>query len=234
VSSCAYCKQRKGKRPCPALGGTICPQCCGEHRIVRVTCPSDCVYLGTGSDYQAKRLSELFMPLRRDFYRELSELGGEKAVALYNLIEVVTFSYFEGRRDGQDAEIVAAIQALRRTLSPLHVPASPMPVFAEHLKKEYDAFKKQNPQQIADAATAPEILDRAIRFVSDFSGSGFQSQRFLSGLVGYVRAYHPDIATHLSKRHEAGHIVLPGQSFMPSAAPEPHTHGPGCEHHRHH
>lgn len=233
MSRCVYCKHRKGKRSCPALNGLICSQCCGEHRIVRVSCPTDCVYLGAGSDYQQKRLAEQFMPVRREFYRALSEFGGEKAVALFNLIEVVTFSYFQGRRDGQDAEVVAAIQALRRTLSPLHVPAAPMPVFAEHLKKEYDTFKKQNPQQIADASMAPEVLDRAIKFVSEFSGTDFQSQRFLGGLVGYVRAFHPEIAEHLTKQHEPGHIVLPGQQFMPPSAPEPHQHGPGCEHHRH-
>ncbi len=231
MSQCSYCRQRKGKRPCPALGGLICALCCGEHRIVRVSCPQDCPYLETGSDYQQKRLSSQFMPVRREFYRQLGELGGEKAVALYNLIEVVTFSYFHGRRDGQDAEIIAAIQALRRTLSPLHVPTAPMPVFAEHLRKEYETFKKQNPQQIADGSGAPEVLDRAIQFVSDFSGTGFQSQRFLSGLIGYVKAYHPDIATHLSRQHEPGHIVLPGRSFSPPPVQEPHVHGPGCEHH---
>jgi hypothetical protein len=171
------------------------------------------------------------MPLRREFYREIAETGGEKAVALYNLIEVVTFSYFQGRRDGQDAEVVAAIQALRRTLSPLHVPSAPMPVFAEHLKKEYETFQKQNPQQIADSTTAPDVLDRALKFISDFSGQAFQSQRYLSGLIGYVKAYHPEIAHHLTKQHQPGHIVLPGQSFMPPPAPEPHVHGPGCEHH---
>ena len=230
MSQCVYCKQRKGKRACPALHGFICSTCCGEHRLVRVACPDDCRYLDSGSGYQEKRLAEQFMPLRREFYRELNELGGAKAVALFNLIEVVTFSYFEGRRDGQDAEVITAIQALRRTLSPLHVPSAPMPVFAEHLKKEYDAFKKQNPEQIADSSNAPEILDRAIQFTSDFSGKDFQSHRFLGGLVGYVKEYHPHIAEHLKKKHEPGHIVLPGQSFMPPPAPEPHTHGPGCQH----
>ena len=56
-----------------------------------------------------------FMPVRREFYRELAELGDKKAVALFNLVEVVIFGYFQSRRDGQDAEIVAALQALRRT-----------------------------------------------------------------------------------------------------------------------
>jgi len=198
---------------------------------VRVSCPANCVYLESGSDYQQKRLAEQFMPVRRDFYRGLTELGGDKAVALFNLVEVVIYGYFQTRHDGQDAEIVAALQALRRTLSPLHVPAAPMPVFADHLKKEYEMFNKQNPQQIADLSDAPEILDRAIAFVSQFSGTDFQSRRFLGGLIGYVRAYHPDIAVYLTKQREPGHIILPGQQFMPPPVAEPHTHGPGCHHH---
>ncbi len=231
MSSCAYCHSRKGKRPCPALGGLICSPCCGEHRMTRISCPSDCAYLDTGSDYQQKRLSEQFLPVRRDFYRELEESGGQKAVALFNLIEVVTFSYFEGRRDGQDAEVMTALQALRRTLSPLHIPAAPMPVFAEHLRKEYETFSKQNPEQIADSSDAPAALDRIDRFASTFSGNDFQSSRFLGGLIGYVKTHHPEIADHLKKKHEPGHIILPGQSFRPPSTPDAHTHGPGCEHH---
>jgi hypothetical protein len=199
--------------------------------MTRISCPSDCAYLDTGSDYQQKRLSEQFLPVRRDFYRELDESGGQKAVALFNLIEVVTFSYFEGRRDGQDAEVMTALQALRRTLSPLHIPAAPMPVFAEHLRKEYETFSKQNPEQIADSSDAPAVLDRIDRFASTFSGNDFQSSRFLGGLIGYVKTHHPEIADHLKKKHEPGHIILPGQSFRPPSTPDAHTHGPGCEHH---
>ncbi len=230
MSKCVYCHQRKGKRSCPALNGLICSQCCGEHRLSRISCPPDCAYLDTGNDYQQKRLAEQFAPVRRDLYRQISEVGGEKAAALFNLVEVVTFGYFHDRRDGQDAEVIAAIQALRRTLSPLHVPAAPMPVFAERLKKEYDTFAKQQPQQIADAGTAPDILDRALTCISEFSGQEFQSRRFLNGLIGYVRTYHPDIASHLTQQHQAGRIVLPGQMTPP---PEPHVHGPECHHHHH-
>jgi hypothetical protein len=199
--------------------------------MVRISCPDDCTYLDSGSDYQRKRLATQFMPVRRNFYLQLDQLGGRKAVALFNLIEVVTFGYFEGRRDGQDAEIVAALQALRRALSPLHVPAAPMPVFAEHLKKEYEVFHKQNPDQMAESSEALEVLDRAARFVSEFSENEFQSSRFLEGLIGYVKIMHPDIAAHLKKRHEPGHILLPGQSFLPPPAPDAHTHGPDCKHH---
>jgi hypothetical protein len=211
------------------LGGFICSQCCGTHRVIRISCPPDCSYLDTGSEYQQRRLGEQFSPVRRDLYRRLSELGGEKAAALFNLIEVVTFTYFHDRRDGQDAEIIAAIQALRRTLSPLHVPTAPMPVFAEHLKKEYDAFVKQQPQQIADNHSAPDVLDRLLTFISDFSGSDFQSRRFLHGLIGYVRTFHPEIAEHLTKQAQGGRIVLPNQ-FAPQPS-ETHVHSPDCRHH---
>jgi hypothetical protein len=195
-----------------------------------VSCPSDCVYLDSGSDYQQKRLGEQFMPVRRDFYRDLEEFGGNKAVGLLNLIEAVTFSYFEGRRDGQDAEIVAALQSLRRALSPLHTPSAPIPVFAEHLQKEYETFKKQNPDQLAESTTALEVLDRIIRFVSAFSGKDLQSRRFLGGLVGYVKTYHPQLAEFFRKKREPGRIVLPGQFFRPPT-PEAHVHGPDCGHH---
>ena len=57
---------------------------------------------------------------------------------------------------------VAAVQALRRTLSLLHIPAGPPPVFAEHLKREYDSFVKQPPQpgrRPLDQETATTVLD---------------------------------------------------------------------------
>lgn len=236
MSKCVYCHDRKGKRPCPALGGLICSQCCGEHRVVRVACPADCQYLEGNSDYQQKRSGDRFAVARRDFYKELFELGGDKAAALFNLVEVVSFGYFQGRRDGQDGEVIAAIQALRRTLSPLHIPAAPLPVFAEQLKKEYDAFVKpqggQQPQQMIDQQAAAEVLDRALAFVTNFSGGGLQSQRFLTGLIGYIKAYHPEVAGHLAKQQEGGRIVLPGQSFMPAPAAQ-HVHSPDCQHHHH-
>lgn len=239
MSKCVYCHERKGKRPCPALGGTICSPCCGEHRIVRVSCPPDCSYLDTNSEYQQKRTGDRFALARRDFYRELFDVGGDKAAALFNLIEVVSFGYFEGRRDGQDGEVIAAIQALRRSLSPLHIPAAPLPVFAEQLKKEYETFIKQQGQQAVDQQTAPDVLDRAIKFVTDFSGGGLQSQRFLNGLIGYIRTHHPEIAEHLAKQQEGGRIVLPGQFAPGQGLAQPpehlhgpqHTHGPGCQHH---
>jgi len=228
---CVYCRARKGKRICPALGGLICSQCCGEYRVVRIACPSDCPYLDPNADYQRKRAGERYAQDRRDLYTELFELGGEKAAALFNLIEVVSFGYFQSRRDGQDAEVIEAVLSLRRKLSPLHIPAGPEPVFAERLKNEYESFAKQEPQRAADGQLATDVLDRALKFLNEISGGGLHSQRFLTGLIGYITSAHPEVADQLSRQvQEGGRIVVPGQYLGEHAAVHPH---PSHQHYHH-
>jgi hypothetical protein len=46
MASCIHCDGPKGKRDCPALGGMICPPCCGRHRLVDIACPPGCRWLG--------------------------------------------------------------------------------------------------------------------------------------------------------------------------------------------
>lgn len=204
--------------------------------MVRVTCPTDCVYLETNTEYQQKRVGDRFAQARRDFYQELFQLGSDKAAALFNLVEVVAFSYFLNRRDGQDGDVLGAIQSLRRTLSPLHIPPTPESAFAERLKKEYETFAKREPQQKLDSQMATDVLDRSLKFITDFSGGGLQSQRFIMGLIGYIRAHHPAIAEHLAKQQDTGRIVLPGE-FTPGRAEAPghgHDHPHTHPHHHHH
>jgi hypothetical protein len=209
--------------------------------MTRITCPADCVYLDANSAYQQKRAGDRFALERRDFYKTLFELGGDPAAALFNLIEVTTFGYFHDRRDGQDGEVIAAVQSLRRTLSPLHIPAGPPPVFAERLRTEYEAFAKQRSQQPGqpplDPHMATGVIDRALAFITQISGNGLRSTRFLTALIGYIHNYHPQIAEHLTKQvEESGRILLPGQPPPGGLAPaseSTHTH-PHAHHHTHH
>jgi hypothetical protein len=60
---CILCEQRKAKRPCPAKSNSICPQCCGEKRILEIDCPETCEYLQVGRTHEVQ-----------DYYRHL--LGG--------------------------------------------------------------------------------------------------------------------------------------------------------------
>jgi len=56
MAKCSFCKSRKGKRNCPALGGTVCSQCCGAEKGQGIDCPQDCFYLGKSKQYFAEKL----------------------------------------------------------------------------------------------------------------------------------------------------------------------------------
>jgi len=212
MSQCIYCQARKGKRPCPALNGSICSQCCGTHRVIDIACHTDCVYLDANVEYQQKRVGDQFDQGRRALYRELLEKWGDKAAEVFYFLEAVTFKHFHSRRDGQDGEVIAAIQGLRRSFSPIHVPDGMAPAFTETLKKEYKAFMEG---EKIDTDMAGEVLDRGLMFITEFSGTGLRSTRFLDGLTGFLKSYHPDVAEQLKKLSETNdRIIIPSGAKM--------------------
>ncbi len=210
MSVCVYCRERKGKRPCPALDGPLCSQCCGTHRLVRIPCHTDCVYLDNNVAYQQKRVGDQFEQQRRALYKALIEQWGEKAAEVWYFLEAVTFKHFQARKDAQDGEVIAAIQTLRRSFSPIHIPEGMAPPFTESLKKEFQAFMQG---EKADAQLVNAVLDRGVTFMTEFSGTGLRSNRFLNGLVGFLKSRHPETAEQLTKLGTTGgQILLPGDA----------------------
>lgn len=217
MSKCAHCHRRKGKRSCPALNGMICSQCCGEHRITKISCPASCVFLEVNDNYQQKRAGGRFELERRTFYRELLDFGGERATEIFYVFEALAFRYFQDRRDAQDIEALEGLQSLRRSFSLIQIPETGMPAFGEELRKEFKVFGER---QNLEPTMVTEVLDRAQTFIQDFSGSGLRSNRFLHGLLGYVRERHPDVAEQLARQTGAGgRIVIPsGFDYQPEAS----------------
>lgn len=58
MAKCEKCKKRKAKRYCIALGGSLCPLCCGLLREKEIHCPPDCSFLVQHKPYQEKRIFE--------------------------------------------------------------------------------------------------------------------------------------------------------------------------------
>ncbi len=178
--------------------------------MVGIPCHTDCVYLDNNVDYQHKRVGEQFEQQRRVLYKALLEQWGEKAAEALYFLEAVTFKHFQARKDAQDGEVIAAIQTLRRSFSPIHIPEGMAPPFTESLKKEYQAFMQG--EQV-DPQLMNAVLDRGLTFITEFSGAGLRSNRFLTGLVGFLKSRHPDVAEQLTKLGETGgHILLPGDA----------------------
>ncbi len=108
------CRQRKGKRACPARGGAICSQCCGTKRLVEIDCPPDCPYL-TGA--HAPRWEGRAADRKRDERRlgpYLSPLTERQAQLV--LVALAGLGGIRGRHDELDDVLALdAVVAVRKT-----------------------------------------------------------------------------------------------------------------------
>ena len=113
--SCPLCRERKGKRLCPAKGTHICSTCCGAKRLVEIECPRDCVYLnGTHAGAWQGRETERARDHRR-LAPSLQALTNAQMQLL--LVAIVGLDRMRSERRGlQDLFVVDAVRALRKTV----------------------------------------------------------------------------------------------------------------------
>jgi hypothetical protein len=183
------------------LGGLICPRCCGEHRQVRIACPSDCVYLTTHEGYQRGRTAQAFSVERA---RVLQALKNQKMITFLAVMEAVIFKYFAQRGAATDAEVIVGMEDLRRRLSPLALPESARSPFGEALWKEMESVVKET-----DPHAAVEAVDAYLKLARSFSDSLLRSHQFLRGLLGFIEQLHPELAEQIRKEAAPGRILLP-------------------------
>ncbi len=111
LMKCLLCDKRKAKRQCPASNALICPQCCGEKRVLEIDCPESCEYLRSGreretADY-AKRLRSMDESARE---RNLKVLMNHQ-----NVVSHLEHTLARERlqlRDLTDAEVAEALKIL--------------------------------------------------------------------------------------------------------------------------
>jgi hypothetical protein len=113
--SCPLCRQRRGKRACPAKGEAICSQCCGAKRRVEIECPTDCIYLdGAHAGAWEGRAAERDRDARRvgPFLEGLTEAQGR--LVLLSLVGITAVR--ARRREMDDRLLLEAVRALRKTV----------------------------------------------------------------------------------------------------------------------
>jgi len=113
VAACPLCRQRKGKRACPAKGELICAACCGQKRRIEIDCPEDCVWLGAHAGAWEGRETERTRDLRR-LAPHLEGLSDPQARLLF--LSLVGVTALRGRRALDDELLLEATAALRKTV----------------------------------------------------------------------------------------------------------------------
>jgi hypothetical protein len=113
--SCPLCRERKGKRHCPAKGERICSACCGSKRLIEIDCPHDCAFLiGAHAGAWDGRETERARDQRR-LAPSLQGLTDGQAQLL--LVAIVGLDRLRSdRRHLDDRLVLDAVRALRKTL----------------------------------------------------------------------------------------------------------------------
>lgn len=111
MARCMVCSARKGKRTCPALGGSICSVCCGSKRQNEISCPAECHHLGKGLQYLAARDEDGRLSA---FEREMRSIIGneESCEALLNEIEQTILRTWRSRQAITDRHVEQALDFL--------------------------------------------------------------------------------------------------------------------------
>ncbi|HIC95206.1 TPA: hypothetical protein EYP12_01090 [Candidatus Bipolaricaulota bacterium] len=190
---CAHCGRAKGTRRCPALGpdSSICARCCGEHRGVRLDCPSTCSYYQRHERYQRERLGAEFRRRWLEAHEGLYRDGRGRLLEFILFLESLIYRYYRDRTGGSDREVREGLEFVKRQLGPLLVvEGSLRPGLGEHLIEGIEGYLEKGR---IDREEALEGVEKTISFLEEFSGSssggggGSNPRRYLQGLMGHVK-----------------------------------------------
>ena len=187
MPSCAHCHARKGKRACPALRGKICAACCGEHRLVAIPCPADCVYLASNEDYQRHRAIGRAPAAWVERLLVYDERGGV-AQAVVHEVQLALCLYSLDRRDLDRTEALEGLEFARRRMSPIQTPEPYRPRLGELLVEQLDRLIEA--KALLERERVREVLDELHRHLErDVTPAAFPDfLRFLRSLYSDLLA----------------------------------------------
>ncbi|HSR68490.1 MAG TPA: hypothetical protein VLU25_11155 [Acidobacteriota bacterium] len=200
---CILCGRRKGKRSCPAKNGLICPQCCGEKRMVEIDCPADCRYLRTGQRHANRKMASQFgrniAPARLQKYIADLERFAPHIMALER--EIVRFA--RGLRKLEEEVLAEGFKLAKKTLSTesrgvLYQHRSPNPLVEEvarHFLKQLEALRSG---EGAEKAGLPRLtLDQAVTCLEclELQVEDYRQSHEAGAYVTFLRRNYPDLAS---------------------------------------
>ena len=113
---CVLCDGRKGKRFCPAKNALICPQCCGEKRILEIDCPETCEYLKTGRVHETSQETQRWFrtsdPVKIQKYRRVMK----EFEPFVSHLEYLLAAARRSSRDLRDQDAAEALDLILSTL----------------------------------------------------------------------------------------------------------------------
>lgn len=200
---CVLCDQKKGKRFCPAKNGLICPQCCGEKRVLELDCPENCEYLKAGRDHEVDDYGRRLRAMDPDIAGVLREaLGAHQDVVAR--LEYVLARERLSDRNLTDNDVIAAVDVLletyqtelngvlyEKTADDLRVEG-----LRRALRESIEKLRNEEPENrgVIDVQSTRLSLSGAVtclKFVKNMAASFLKDRESLSGYVDFLARLAP-------------------------------------------
>lgn len=207
MKKCIYCKDNRGRRECPALGGLICSRCCGENRGINIDCPLDCKYFRKHESYQRAKLSDDYRSTLLEVVEDLFEDEERDTLGFLAFLEGSIYQYYEveEKKAGQDKEVLKALEFLKRKkFSTIEIVETIGSELGEYLWNEIQEYLPKVPVSEEEAKEAIEKLEEVFDKYSDNQNP----RQCLQGLLGHVEKDFP------SPEEEEREIVSPQGLIM--------------------
>lgn len=185
LAICVLCRQRKGRRFCPAVYNIICPTCCGTHRLKKLNCPSSCPYLR-----QAKALE--MAQREAEWAQKSSERAEiEQRLTAFALEEAIS-TFAAEHPDLMDAEVIFALRAVQDAVEREVMSGIPHEPNVDGRAKELALRILKNAQTMRQRIGIPHnvLLARIARLLTQ--RAMLLSQRTRDG-QGYLKAVRIDV-----------------------------------------
>ena len=212
--TCPLCQARKAKRFCPAKQAHICPVCCGQKREVEIDCPSDCVYLHSGREYERARRfrqGEAVQLTERLWSKAFQTRNMELLMGLWTTIDQ-SRSEFPSLVDADVREVLNRLTRTFRTLeSGLHYDHVP-DTFTQ--KALYGSLKSllDKPRKPEDLSTSTpktaDVLD-CLQLILEMAHRSDPSRPRSRDFLDWIAAMVSEAVDKRSQLEEPPGIILP-------------------------
>lgn len=211
---CPLCEGRKAKRFCPAKQAHICPVCCGQKREVEIDCPSDCVYLHSGREYERSRrarLGEAIQLTERLWRRDFQERNMELLMGLWTTIDQ-SRSEFPSLVDADVREVLERLARTYRTLeSGLYYDHVPDTLSQKILYGSLKSLlnERQKPEHLsASTPKTADVLD-CLQLNLEMANRSDPSRPRSRDFLDWLSTIVSDAAGEQSPLEDSPRIVLP-------------------------
>ncbi|MBI4378639.1 MAG: hypothetical protein HY578_06025 [Nitrospinae bacterium] len=199
MSKCIYCHDRKGKRPCPPLNGSICTLCCGENRLKNISCPDTCQYLFGDKKYHQKKIDGVFDGYLEETRQIIYHQWGDGGMYILNLINLAAYYFNAIEKRLSDYDLQKGLECMIRDFSVIKLPDFIKSDFGDFLIKFIGDRKEDFGNSFSGNDHIVDISKEYIKLIKEISGEKLQSTQYMEFLLRNIDKNFPRTSETIKK-----------------------------------